>query len=311
MQRLSIEKLPPEAGVSLVHDLARNNSVPYAASVIDAGRRMTFDIRHRALSDVVVTRVRAGNYLATRGEDLVRASEPRVILQLPRRPVATDHRGHQVRSGPRSLVAMWSLDPLRTQIGPPALIHAVTVPLEQVGLPHRLMQDLMGRDLGASRFAPVFAAYLRRLTRADLDEAEAAAAAGPTSDLVRLVLASAAGDGERCRQSLADTLGTRILLHLRSRLHDPELTADSVAAHFHISRRSLYLILGRLDVPLGAWLRAERLKRAAALLGDPSQAHLSVAEIARRVGFGDHSSFSRAFRDRYGRSPSEWRAEHP
>ncbi|WP_442929216.1 helix-turn-helix domain-containing protein [Mycetocola sp. CAN_C7] len=34
--------------------------------------------------------------------------------------------------------------------------------------------------------------------------------------------------------------------------------------------------------------------------------HVSVAAIGRMCGFGDHSSFSRAFRLRFGCAPSEW-----
>lgn len=307
MATLNIDRMPREEGLSVMRDLAARNSVPYAVFPVDPARPMAFEIRHRELSDLVVTKVRAGNYGATRGDELVRKSEPRLILQVPKHPVATEQRGHQVISKPRSVVAMWSLDPLRTQIRTPATIDAVTVPLEKVALPQRVVRDLMGRDLGASPFGTVVASFLAGLTRAELDEAESEAVAPPTVEFARLLLAAASGDDAAARRPLGETIGTRIMLYLRSHVHDPDLTADSVAERFSISRRYLYVILGRMGISLGEWVRSERLSRAAAALRDPSQREVSVAVIGRSVGFADHSSFSRAFRECFGCTPSEWR----
>lgn len=53
-----------------------------------------------------------------------------------------------------------------------------------------------------------------------------------------------------------------------------------------------------------AYLRAERLRRAAVLLEDRA---LPVAEIARRTGFTDTAHLSRSFKQRFGVSPREWR----
>jgi AraC-like DNA-binding protein len=99
----------------------------------------------------------------------------------------------------------------------------------------------------------------------------------------------------------------RIMLHLRAAAGDPELSADTIAAHFGISKRYLYAVLARMDVSLGDWIRTERLDRAAGALTDPANARMSIAAIGRRSGFSDHSSFSRAFKRRYGHSPSQWR----
>jgi AraC-like DNA-binding protein len=313
MATLNIDRMPREEGFSVMRDLAARNSVPYAVFPIDASRPIAFEIHHQQLSDLVVTKVRAGNYGAARGDALVRRSEPRLILQVPKRPVATEQRGHQVISRPKSVVAMWSLDPLRTQIRMPATIDAVTVPLEKVALPQRVVRELMGRDLGASPFGTVVASFLAGLTRAELDETESEAAASPTVEFARLLLAAASGDDAAARRPLGETIGARIMLYLRSHVYDPELTADSVAERFSISRRYLYVILARMGISLGEWVRSERLTRAAEALRDPSQREVPVAMIGRSVGFADHSSFSRAFRERFGCTPSEWRdaGAHP
>jgi AraC family transcriptional regulator len=54
----------------------------------------------------------------------------------------------------------------------------------------------------------------------------------------------------------------------------------------------------------GEFLRECRLERAAALLRDRKRALLDVAALA---GFSDQSHFSRAFRQRFGCTPSDYR----
>lgn len=313
MATLSIDRMPREEGFTLMRDLAAQNSVPYAVSAVDGSRPITFDIHHQLMSDLVVTRVRTSNYRAVRGDDLVRRSEPRLILQVTGQPIATEQRGRQVISGPSSVIAMWSLDPLTTDIPAPATIEAITVPLDRVALPQRMVRELMGRDLGASPFGALVAAYLSGLAHADLDDEESDAVASPTIELVRLLLATSSGDESAARRPIGETIGTRIMLYLRNHVGDSDLTAESVAARFSISRRYLYVVLDRMGVSLGEWVRTERLTRAAAALRDPSQRDVAVAQISRTVGFSDHSSFSRAFRDRYGCTPTEWRESgtHP
>ena len=55
-------------------------------------------------------------------------------------------------------------------------------------------------------------------------------------------------------------------------------------------------------------LTARRLDRASDMLSDPRAGSLGVGEIAFRCGFLDPGYFARAFRKRFGATPSEWRA---
>jgi len=68
------------------------------------------------------------------------------------------------------------------------------------------------------------------------------------------------------------------------------------------------VVLAQSGVTFGEWVRSERLRRAAQALRDPTLAEAPVSTIGRAVGFQDHSSFSRAFRDHFGCTPSQWRA---
>jgi AraC family transcriptional activator of mtrCDE len=84
-------------------------------------------------------------------------------------------------------------------------------------------------------------------------------------------------------------------------------TLDSLAWAANMSRSAFaeqfMELFGRTPM---AFVRDVRLRRAADLL---RRTDLPVATIARQVGFSSRSHFSRAFRDQFGASPRQFRAE--
>lgn len=58
-----------------------------------------------------------------------------------------------------------------------------------------------------------------------------------------------------------------------------------------------------------AFLNDYRLPAAAAVLADPAQRRLPVLTIALDHGFGSIGPFNRAFRERYGLTPTEYRRQ--
>ena len=56
-----------------------------------------------------------------------------------------------------------------------------------------------------------------------------------------------------------------------------------------------------------AYLLGQRLALAQRMLSDPRYAGWSITAIAFEAGFGDLSYFARAFRSRYGATPSDFR----
>lgn len=70
--------------------------------------------------------------------------------------------------------------------------------------------------------------------------------------------------------------------------------------HFHRLFRAL------VGEPLGAHVQRLRVERAARLLqAEPST---PITNVALECGYGSSAAFSRAFRDAFGMSPSEWRS---
>ena len=100
-----------------------------------------------------------------------------------------------------------------------------------------------------------------------------------------------------------------LLAFCRQNLHDADLSPQRVADHLGISVRTLHLRFSQIGETFGRWLRDNRLDACSLALRDPAQSAVKISEIAYRWGFNDLSHFNRAFRERFGRTPGEWRNE--
>jgi AraC family transcriptional regulator len=100
----------------------------------------------------------------------------------------------------------------------------------------------------------------------------------------------------------------RVLEHIDREL-DERLELETLArvanfSPFHFHR----LFAAWMGETLGEYLRRRRLEVAARLVAQP---RLPVLQVALSVGFGSAEAFARAFKARFGESPSAWRsAEH-
>ena len=99
---------------------------------------------------------------------------------------------------------------------------------------------------------------------------------------------------------------SRLSAYIERESSRSELTIDEMASAMNLGRtvfnRKVKSLFNATPVEL---LTAVRLKRAAALLGETG---LTVAEVSYRCGFTSPQYFNRVFKSRYGRTPSEWRA---
>ena len=97
-------------------------------------------------------------------------------------------------------------------------------------------------------------------------------------------------------------LRARLLAHVRDRFRDPDFTAATLAAEFHLSLRSVQQVLAEHGCSPAAEIRRRRLDFASALLTRGT----TVQYTARASGFTDAGTFTRAFRRQFGCSPSDW-----
>lgn len=104
-------------------------------------------------------------------------------------------------------------------------------------------------------------------------------------------------------------LRQRILAAIERQLAEPHLNLARFAAEEGLSERAVQKLLESEGRSFSQYLRHRRLGRAAEALQDPALAGLSVSEIGFRCGFEDPAHFSRAFRQRFGTTPAQHRAQ--
>lgn len=104
-----------------------------------------------------------------------------------------------------------------------------------------------------------------------------------------------------------DDLARRACAYLDAHMDDPHLSPTAVAEALHVSARTLFAAFAGSGTTPMRYLRQRRLEECRQLLAEPRWSHLSVFAVARRCGFTDPASFSRAFRDAFGITPSQAR----
>lgn len=102
----------------------------------------------------------------------------------------------------------------------------------------------------------------------------------------------------------AEALRRYLLDHVAEPFELARVAEHFGVSRFHLSRRAKTLLGERLE----AASRRLKLELALSLLG-VTEPELSVADVARRVGYDDPLYFSRVFRRHVGMSPSHYRAE--
>lgn len=110
-------------------------------------------------------------------------------------------------------------------------------------------------------------------------------------------------DGSRTRNAMV----LRATQAIELKLSDPDLSAGRLADYLGISLRYLQKLFEDAGENPNHYIRRRRLERSYQDLSDALYLNLSIAEISYRWGFNDSAYFSRAFRERYGVSPSQHR----
>jgi AraC-like DNA-binding protein len=175
-------------------------------------------------------------------------------------------------------------------------------------VPHHLLASApqVGVPVAGEGVGGVVTSLMRALW--DVDET-----AGPAARLElerafgAAVSAATAPTGDLPAPVPRAALKAAVLRHVHEHLADPSLSVTSVCRRFGISRRTVHNLFADDDETFAATVRGLRLDRCATALADPATTG-TIAEIAATHGFEDPTTFTRAFRRRFGSRPSDLRS---
>jgi len=130
-----------------------------------------------------------------------------------------------------------------------------------------------------------------------------------TLDLIAQCLGTGTDGAKPARSAARSIAASNVKASIELRLTDPVLSPSSIASGAGVSVRYANALLAEEGSSILRLVQARRLERCRKALGDPSQIHRTVGEIAFGWGFSDLTHFGRSFKKRFGMPPREYRRQ--
>jgi AraC-like DNA-binding protein len=127
--------------------------------------------------------------------------------------------------------------------------------------------------------------------------------------LLDLVCLAADGGRDSAPAEQRATVEAEIRRYIRQHAYDAELDAAQIAQALGWSPRYIQRVLQASGTTPRDLIRHERLQLARSRLANVSWAATSISQIAHACGFGSHATFATAFRQQFGRTPSDVRKD--
>jgi AraC-like DNA-binding protein len=187
----------------------------------------------------------------------------------------------------------------------------LVVCISQVELRRRMAnpEAVVGLGMsGASGLSGLLSTFLRRFW-SECCRAQAMPVGGRFADALCDFVASAYAELPQARPQLSSLVTARreqVRDYIECHLHDPQLTPTRAAQALRISTRYLHRLFGDGETA-ACYILRRRLEEAAHALRAGGQQHRTITQLAYQFGFNDPAHFGRAFRERYGVSPREYR----
>ncbi|WP_267379761.1 MULTISPECIES: helix-turn-helix transcriptional regulator [unclassified Sphingomonas] len=126
--------------------------------------------------------------------------------------------------------------------------------------------------------------------------------------LTQTVVTLAQGTGDAPPSRYAMGLLGRAKAIVRTDLSNPDLGVQMIADRLGLSTRRVAAIFSAEYITPTAFITAERMKAAQAMLTDPLHPKRRIETIAWACGYRNHNHFCRVFKARHGVSPSTYRS---
>ncbi|MFC9360976.1 helix-turn-helix domain-containing protein [Rhodococcus sp. NPDC057014] len=180
------------------------------------------------------------------------------------------------------------------------------------GLSESESLDLTARTIGGntSPLGRVLTPMLMELFQMD-DGLSPAGAMRLQSTIADLIVTAALELSLPC---VADSRSRRqydeMVRYIDRNLEDPELSADSIAAEFFVSTRTVHRLFARFENSAAAVIRDRRLEACRQMMLSPAHRGKSISYLISQFGFSSLRVFSRMFTAKYGSSPKRYRETH-
>jgi AraC-like DNA-binding protein len=245
-----------------------------------------------------------------RTKELVRDDNDDVHLVIPtlgRLKIRFGDRAFDIEPGGAALVPAHLVGGMQTDTQAASLT---------IGMPRALLSDLAGNaglvglrpiaaDIPALRLLRLYLQGIMSDT-APLDAASAVIADRQIRELIAHLFDPSA---ELARAAPAGGLKAArlraVMSGIEEHLTNPALSAAWLGARLGLSDRYVQHLLAQSGLGFADLVRRKRAERARQMLEGRVATPLRIVDVAFAVGFGDLSSFNRAFRERFGCTPSD------
>lgn len=311
LRQFSTEGVPAHRRVEYWNDITSSALTAQVADPVDrhafCGRMTYLDV-----GEVRMLELNASGSTVTRTRAHVGdTTQPMYLMRLVlsgRITAIQDGREVRLRSGDFTLCD--ASRPYRMFFREPSDLLIARIPrerlLQYMRRPEAMVSLRMPGDTGLSGLA---SRQLRELWRANEDFVSHDAAPR-MMELTMHLLASAYSTLPEARAEhgvLATAHRARIVELIERELGDPQLTPSKIAAELGMTSSYLHRVFSDDSETVARYILRRRLHECARALKDPLQANRSITAIAFALGFNSLSHFSRAFRERYDLSPSDYR----
>ena len=242
---------------------------------------------------------------------IAQTHDRRAFLLLPTQGrLACTHYGHDADLGEGDFMLSDSFAPARTAFAGPNRAFVVSMPYEVLTLhipdPERIFGRPMSGNVG---FGQMVSAMLRALwtqVEAGLPNHVAMGVAKNFLDLVATAYALDRADDvpESC---VASARRAQIKRFIERHLRDADLTANAVAAGLGLSSRYIRMVFTSEGETVSDYIMRRRLEECARQLTNALWQGRSITETAFEWGFSSMPHFTRAFKERFTVTPSDYR----
>ncbi|MAW79826.1 MAG: hypothetical protein CMI63_06280 [Parvularcula sp.] len=274
--------------------------------------RDTFDAEmwRWSLGDLTMIRPRSPNAVVQRNARLARSGGDRVMLHF-------QHAGSCLHAQADKVLHLRAGDSILTDSNEDYRVDLssdndmLVVEMPRLAVIERMpnLQEVLSsyRISGETPSSRVLHDFILSLWRqGDQSNADPVWAQGIT-DVFYNLLAMALTDRNVHVQSDARLIN-RLKALVKAQLCDPELRTSKLAEELGVSIRTVQNAFATIGETPSAYILNQRLQMAAdRLVAAP---HLSVTSVAYESGFNDCSYFTRCFKQKYGVSPTSYRAAH-